>query len=179
VSPRFVLGFFLISADHSRVVEETRMSQSEQPDPAGAPGAVRLDLWLWAVRFFKTRSQAAEACRLGRVTRGDGDPVKPSRLVRLADEFCLHEDFLRRRVRVDRLLHRRVGAKLAGGYFTDLTPAAEIEKARSLRVEQRLGTPVFVPGMGRPTKAQRRALEAWHQAGKGSAAENDDEAEAG
>jgi ribosome-associated heat shock protein Hsp15 len=132
---------------------------------------VRLDVWLWAVRLFKTRSQAAEACRLGRVTRGDGDPMKPSRPVRPGDELCLREEFLTRRLRVDRVLDRRIAAKLVAGHLTDLTPAEEVEQARVQRVEQRLATPVFVPGAGRPTKAQRRALEAWHQAGQGGAGE--------
>lgn len=124
---------------------------------------MRLDVWLWAVRLFKTRAAAAEACRLGRVTRSDGEPVKASRLVRPGDELCLHEDFLVRRVRVDRLLARRVGARLVAGHLTDLTPAADVARARAMRLDQRLATPVFAPGAGRPTKAQRRALEAWER----------------
>jgi|GEM_PF-782013 len=140
-------------------------------EPAAAAGAVRLDVWLWAVRLFKTRSLAAEACRLGRVTRADGEPVKPSRAVRQGDELGVREEFLTRRLRVDGLPARRLGAKLVAGQFTDLTPPAEVEKARVLRLGQRLAAPTFVPGMGRPTKAQRRALEAWHLAGRGSADE--------
>lgn len=93
--------------------------------------------------------------------------MKPSRAVRVGDEVCLHEDFLVRRVRVDRVLARRVGAPLAAAHRTELTPAADLERARALRAEQRLATPVFVPGTGRPTKAQRRALEAWHRAARG------------
>jgi ribosome-associated heat shock protein Hsp15 len=137
------------------------------PVPPGGPAHARLDVWLWGVRLFKTRSQAAEACRLGRVTRPGGEAVKPSCPVRVGDEWCLHEEFLVRRVRVERLLARRIGAKLVPGHLTELTPPAEVEKARVRRAEQRMGAPVFVPGAGRPTKAQRRALEAWHQAGAG------------
>ncbi len=97
--------------------------------------------------------------------------MKPSRPVRPGDELCLREEFLTRRLRVDRVLDRRIAAKLVAGHLTDLTPAEEVEQARVQRVEQRLATPVFVPGAGRPTKAQRRALEAWHQAGQGGAGE--------
>ena len=141
---------------------------SSRPVPDEGPASVRLDVWLWAVRLFKTRSQAAEACRLGRVTRPDGEAVKPSRPVRPGDEWCLLEEFLVRRVRVERLLERRIGARLVPGHLTDLTPAADLERARARRAEQRMATPVFVPGAGRPTKAQRRALEAWHRAGQGA-----------
>lgn len=118
---------------------------------------------------------AAEACRLGRVTRPGGETVKPSRLVRPGDEWVLEEEFLKRRVRVERLLARRVGAKLVSLHLTDLTPADQLEKARLLRQEQRMTTPVFVPGAGRPTKAQRRALEAWHAATQGAAAGDEEE----
>ena len=137
------------------------------PALSGGPSRARLDVWLWAVRMFKTRSLAAEACRLGRVTRGDGAVVKPSSLVRPGDEWCVHEEFLVRRVRTERLVARRIGAKLVPGHVTELTPLAEVEKARVRRAEQRMGAPVFVPGAGRPTKAQRRALEAWHRSGAG------------
>ena len=134
---------------------------------SGAGESVRLDIWLWAVRLYKTRTQAAEACRLGRVLRGDGDPLKPSRLIRRGDEICIQEEFLVRRWRVDGLLARRVSAKLVAGQLTDLTPLEDVARAQTQRQEQRLSAPVFVPGAGRPTKAQRRALEAWHQAGRG------------
>lgn len=167
-----------VSCDQLRVADDFRPVSSDCPDQAGAAGTVRLDVWLWAVRLFKTRSQAAEACRLGRVTRGDGDAVKPSRPVRPGDELWLHEEFLRRRVRVERVLSRRVGAAVAASHLTELTSAAEIERARSLRAEQRLATPVFVPGTGRPTKAQRRALEAWHNAGQGRAGDDEHDAPA-
>lgn len=164
------------------VVMSDSLSGDHKQAAAGAagPATVRLDVWLWAVRLFKTRTAAAEACRLSRVTSVDGAPMKPSRAVRAGDELCLHEDFLVRRVRVDRVLERRVGAPVAAVHRTELTPAADLERARTLRAEQRLATPVFVPGAGRPTKAQRRALEAWHRAarGEGAGGEADDDQEA-
>jgi len=145
-------------------------------EAAGSRGdSVRLDVWLWAVRLFKTRSMATEACRLGRVTRPNGETVKPSRSVRTGDEWLLEEEFLKRRVRVEQLLNRRVGAKLVPRHMSDLTAPEELEKARLRRVEQRMTTPVFVPGAGRPTKAQRRALEAWHAAALGTAAAGEEE----
>ena len=141
------------------------------------PSSVRLDVWLWAVRLFKTRSLAAEACRLGRVVRPDGEVVKPSRMVRAGDEFFLHEEFLKRRVKAERLLAKRVGARLVAQFMIDLTPAEEVARARALRVEQRMATPAFAPGAGRPTKAQRRALEAWHAAAEGRVVEDGEVAE--
>jgi ribosome-associated heat shock protein Hsp15 len=156
---------------------------TEKGDPAAsdrdghAAAKVRLDVWLWAVRLFKTRSVAAEACRLGRVTRVDGEAVKPSRPMRAGDEVLIREEFLVRRLRVEQVLERRVGAKLVAAHMTDLTPLADIERARAFRLEQRLTTPVFVPGAGRPTKAQRRALEAWHRAGMGEGREGGGEEE--
>jgi len=149
-----------------RLVSDSTTGKSPVLADEGS-GGVRLDVWLWAVRVFKTRSQAAEACRLGRVTRCDGELVKPSRLVRPGDELVLKEDFLMRRVRVDHTVARRVSAKLAQGFLTDFTPPAEVERARELRRDQRLATPTFSPGTGRPTKAQRRALESWHRAMQG------------
>jgi hypothetical protein len=88
-------------------------------------------------------------------------------LIRRGDEICIQEEFLVRRWRVDGLLARRVSAKLVIGQLTDLTPLEDVARAQTQRQEQRLSAPVFVPGAGRPTKAQRRALEAWHQAGRG------------
>ena len=150
-------------------------AQSGQSHDRSTVDSVRLDVWLWAVRLFKTRSTAAEACRLGRVTRPDGEPVKPSRPVRPGDEWVVAEEFLKRRVRVEALLDRRVGAKLVARHMSDLTSVEDQERARALRQEQRMTAPVFVPGAGRPTKAQRRALEAWHTAAQGRVPADEEE----
>jgi len=168
----FLFGILLILGDQWGVGKGCDVTGGDS-DSAG-PGGVRVDVWLWAVRLYRTRSLAAEACRLGRVTRGAGEVIKPSRLVRVGDELWRREEFLCRRLRVDGLVERRVGAKLVAGLVTDVTPLEEVVRARELGVERRLSAPVFAAGAGRPTKAQRRALEAWHRAERGGA--DDDEA---
>lgn len=117
---------------------------------------VRIDKWLWAVRVFKTRSQATDACRSGKVTIG-GQLVKPSREVKIDDEVAvvIHPQFTRS-LRVIELLNTRVGAKLVENYAEDITPQEEydrLQKTRELNYERR------DPGVGRPTKKQRRDID--------------------
>jgi ribosome-associated heat shock protein Hsp15 len=118
----------------------------------------RLDKWLWAVRIFKTRSEAANACRLGRVTIG-GQPVKPSREIRIGDIIVVRKCDLILTVRVKAAPPQRVGASLVAEHLDDLTPDEERARARRLREEKRLASPTFSPGLGRPTKHQRRDME--------------------
>jgi ribosome-associated heat shock protein Hsp15 len=116
--------------------------------------SVRMDKWLWAVRVFKTRSLASDACRHGRVTIG-GLPVKASRDVRINDLIVVKKDELTRTFKVLQLLQQRVGAPAARDYAEDQTPASELQKAREPRF-----TPLFFrpKGSGRPTKKERRAI---------------------
>lgn len=118
------------------------------------PEPVRIDKWLWAVRVFKTRSLASDACRHGRVTIG-GLPVKASREVKINDVIVVKKDELTHTFKVLQLLHNRVGAPVAKEYAEDQTPASELQKA----CERRL-TPVFFrpKGSGRPTKKERRTI---------------------
>jgi ribosome-associated heat shock protein Hsp15 len=129
---------------------------------------VRLDKWLWAVRIYKTRSRATEACRSGHV-KIDGQSAKPAHEVRVNEMLAAHVGDITRTIRVLGLLDRRVGAAVARQYMTDLTPAAEYAKAR----EPDFRRPLFRPkGLGRPTKKDRRALEKMSRdAVEGSAAE--------
>ncbi len=117
--------------------------------------AVRIDKWLWAVRVFKTRSVAADACRRGHV-RLDDEPVKPSREVRAGDTLKVRAGDITRTVRVRGLIENRVGASLVPQYMEDLTPPEERARPRD---------PVLTawrpPGSGRPTKRERRRLQAW------------------
>ncbi len=120
----------------------------------GTPQSVRIDKWLWAVRIYKTRTLAAAACRNGRVTIS-GQPVKPSREVRINDLILAQNGDITRTMKVLGLLERRVGAAAVAEFAEDLTPPSEYEKPKS---------PVLPPlfhrpkGMGRPTKKDRRAL---------------------
>jgi ribosome-associated heat shock protein Hsp15 len=116
--------------------------------------SVRTDKWLWAVRVFKTRSLASDACRHGRVTVA-GVPVKASREVRVHDVIVVKKDELTRTFKVLQLLQQRVGAPAAKKYVEDQTPESELQKAREPRF-----TPLFfrAKGAGRPTKKERRAI---------------------
>jgi ribosome-associated heat shock protein Hsp15 len=113
---------------------------------------VRIDKWLWAARFFKTRSQAATACDGGKVDVND-QAVKPSRLLRPGDLVKVTLDRGRRRiVKVNALDDRRGPATTARALYDDLTPA---EPPRSRRAPP----PYRPPGAGRPTKRERRDLD--------------------
>lgn len=116
---------------------------------------VRIDKWLWAVRVFKTRSLATDACRNGRVTIA-GQPVKPSREVRIGEIIVVQKDELTRTFKVLGLLEQRVGAPKAKEFVEDLTPPSEFQKKR----EPNFLPPIYRPkGAGRPTKKDRRALD--------------------
>lgn len=131
----------------------------------GVPETVRADLWLWAVRIYKTRSLAAAACRKGQV-RVQGQSIKPARNLRAGDELHVERGYLMAHFRVRALLEQRVGAKLVGAYLEDLTTDEEREKARLLAEQNR---PLAHPanGKGRPTKKDRRQMEEWSEAEAG------------
>lgn len=119
-----------------------------------APAEVRVDKWLWAVRVFKTRSLAIEACNAGHVKIA-GQRVKPSRSVHPGEIITAQVGEVLRTVKVVALLDHRVGAPLVPRFMEDLTPAAELQKPR-----QTAATPLFhrPKGSGRPTKRDRRLL---------------------
>ncbi len=116
---------------------------------------LRIDKYLWAVRLYKTRSLATEACRCGHVRCG-GQPLKASHEVRVGEVYEISIEQLHRVVEVKGLLGTRVGAKLVPDYMADLTPPEEyerIELARRFAFEKR------DRGSGRPTKRERRDIE--------------------
>jgi ribosome-associated heat shock protein Hsp15 len=126
------------------------------PVPDAAPNAAsRLDKWLWAVRIFRTRALATDACRAGSVEIG-GQSAKPAREVRPGDVVEVRQGLVHRTLRVAAVPRSRVGAKLVPEYCTELTPAAEFEKAREQRLQHWLERE---RGSGRPTKRDRRALD--------------------
>ncbi|WP_150460959.1 RNA-binding S4 domain-containing protein [Nesterenkonia ebinurensis] len=116
----------------------------------GPVAPVRVDAWLWAVRMFKTRSAATEACRAGKV-KIDGDPVKPA--LKISPGVRLHVSrpgF----VVILEVVHthaKRVGAPVARLAYQDHSP--EQLKPREV------GLPIRERGTGRPTKRERRQLE--------------------
>ena len=116
---------------------------------------VRVDKWLWAVRLFKTRSQAAEACR-GNKIKIDDVSVKPSREIHTGDILEVHVQGIKKRVRVLQPVKNRVSAKLVPELMEDLTPAEELEKLEMIR---QLNYEKRDRGAGRPTKKERRIIE--------------------
>jgi ribosome-associated heat shock protein Hsp15 len=115
----------------------------------------RLDKWLWAVRVFKTRSLATDACRAGSVTVND-QPAKPARDVRAGETITVKQGLVLRTLRVIGVPKSRVGPKLVATFCADLTPPEEIAKARANPIQQFLARE---KGSGRPTKRDRRLLD--------------------
>jgi ribosome-associated heat shock protein Hsp15 len=112
---------------------------------------VRVDRWLWAVRLTKTRSGAAQACRAGHV-QVNGVRAKPASTVKVEDTVRVRVGERERVVEVVRLIEHRVGAELAAACLVDHSPPPPPRDplARSGRRD---------PGMGRPTKRDRRHLD--------------------
>jgi ribosome-associated heat shock protein Hsp15 len=111
----------------------------------------RVDQWLWAVRLFKTRSAATEACRGGHV-RVNGKPVKASHPVRIGDRVEALVHGRQRDLEVVRVIDKRVGAAVADGCLIDHSPPPP-EKDESVAWFQR------DRGSGRPTKRERRTID--------------------
>lgn len=121
---------------------------------SGAPstsGSVRLDAWLWAVRLYKTRSAATAACRGGHV-RLNGEPAKAAAGVVVGDQVRVRQSGFDRTLEVTGLLSKRVGAPVAAKAYIDHTPAREKVSVPLVPVRDR--------GAGRPTKRERRELDA-------------------
>ena len=117
--------------------------------------AVRIDKWLWSVRLFKTRSQATEACRSGKISMMEQE-VKPSRDVQEGDIIEVRTGPLIKTVKVLQLIKTRVSAKIAAECYEDLTPAEEYEKLKQMR---ETNYEYRQKGIGRPTKRERRMIE--------------------
>ena len=116
--------------------------------------SIRIDKWLWTVRVFKTRTQAADACKGGKVKIG-GQNVKASREIKAGEIVEIQLGILRKVIKVKQLVKNRVGAKLVPDLIEDLTPVEEYEKMDLLR---QLNHEKRDRGAGRPTKKERRDL---------------------
>jgi len=112
---------------------------------------MRIDVWLWAVRLFKTHSAASTLLRTGRV-RVNGTVAKPSTAIKIADTITWRDPLRDREVVVLELVPKRVGAPLAVQAYTDLSPAIPPR-------EQSLAVGLRDRGSGRPTKRERRDLD--------------------
>ena len=117
--------------------------------------AVRLDKYLWAIRVYKTRTDATDACKGGKV-RVNGSDIKPSKGVKVGDVITARKGAVVYTYKVLELIDKRQGAKLVSRYAENLTPQEELDKLRA-PVET-----FFLKrdrGAGRPTKKDRRQME--------------------
>ena len=118
------------------------------------PKSVRIDKYLWAVRVYKTRTLATEACKKGRVSMDDA-PAKASRMVSAGDVIEVKKMPVNYSYRVKEPIEKRVGAKIVDLFVENITPQEEMQKLE-------LQDDFFVKrdrGAGRPTKKERRLLD--------------------
>ncbi|MDE6079940.1 MAG: RNA-binding S4 domain-containing protein [Duncaniella sp.] len=115
---------------------------------------VRVDKWLWAMRVFKTRTIATDACKKGRVLMG-GQPVKPSRTVKPGDIVDVRRPPVTYTFRVKAVTQNRLGAKLVPDYMENLTPQSQLDLLDVVRIS---GFIDRRKGLGRPTKREGRDL---------------------
>ena len=116
---------------------------------------VRIDKYLWSIRVYKTRSDATDACKGGKI-RINGADIKPSRTVRQGDVITVRKGAVTYTYRVISPIDKRQGAKLVSEYAENLTPQEELDKLRA-PVET-----FFLKrdrGSGRPTKKERRQMD--------------------
>ena len=119
---------------------------------------MRVDLWAWAVRLFKTRTIAAAACKKSHILI-NGQRCRAAKQVRVGDEIKVRQGLLTRTVVVGGILKRRVSAKDAPDYLIDLTPESEYLRVAEIVKEGRESAPRREAGAGRPTKRDRREIE--------------------
>ena len=117
----------------------------------------RIDKWLWAARIFKTRSIAADACKNGRVTI-KGINVKPSHTIKAGEVVSVKKPPITYSFEVLQTIEKRVGAKLVPEVYKNVTDAKQYELLEMSRIS---GFVDRARGTGRPTKKDRRQLDAF------------------
>lgn len=117
----------------------------------------RIDKWLWAARIFKTRSIAADACKNSRVTL-NGSNVKPSRMVKEGEVISVKKPPIIYSFKILKAIEQRVGAKLVPEIYENVTDPKQYEILQMSRIS---GFVDRAHGTGRPTKKERRALDAF------------------
>ena len=117
---------------------------------------LRLDKYLWAIRLFKTRTQAATACDTGKI-KFNGTQAKAAKHITVSDEYEVKTEAKRWRIKVTGLLYKRVKFEEAIKYYIDITPQEEIQRlqyqAASFHTGKRQSK------IGRPTKKERRDMD--------------------
>lgn len=118
---------------------------------------IRVDKWMWAVRIFKSRTKATDACKKGHVKMGESK-LKAASLVSVGDKISIFKGGYNLEFKVNKVIGKRVSATLAQPCYDNLTPIEELNKFKNWFIgkaapERRM------PGTGRPTKKERRELE--------------------
>ena len=116
---------------------------------------VRVDKYLFAMRLYKTRTIAADACKKGRITMG-GAQLKPARTFHIGDVFSVRKGPITYTYRIKQLSENRLGAKLVPDYLQDITAPDQLELLELARLAGQTGRD---RGTGRPTKKDRREIE--------------------
>ena len=116
---------------------------------------VRIDKWLWAVRLYKTRSLAAEACKKGKVLIQNVS-VKPSRAIKIGDIIQIKQNPVLYSFKVLELAQNRMNAKLVPGFMENVTTPDQLELIELGKLAAQTNR---LRGTGRPTKKERRDLE--------------------
>ena len=122
-----------------------------------ANDSARIDKWLWAARIFKTRSIASDACKNGRVTI-NGVNVKPSHMIKEGETISVKKPPITYSFKVLKCIEQRVGAKLIPEIYENVTDAKQYELLEMSRIS---GFVNRARGTGRPTKKDRRSLDAF------------------
>lgn len=117
----------------------------------------RIDKWLWAARIFKTRSIAADACKNGRITI-NGTNVKPAHMVKAGETVCVRKPPVTYSFKILQTIEQRVGAKMIPLIYENVTTADQYELLEMNRIS---GFVDRARGTGRPTKKERRSLDAF------------------
>jgi ribosome-associated heat shock protein Hsp15 len=116
---------------------------------------LRIDKYLWAIRAFKTRTLASDACKAGRI-KLEGQNIKASREVKIGEVYQVAKGIERRVIKVTGLLENRVDAKTAVNFYEDITPVEQTQAFKSM-----FQAPILKRdrGAGRPTKKDRREID--------------------
>jgi len=118
---------------------------------------VRIDKWLWAVRLYKTRNKATEACKKGRIIIGDL-PVKPSREIQSGEIVKIKRPPITRSYKILSIAEKRMSASKISEFVEEVTPDEEIEL---LNMQKHMRVLSRKPGAGRPTKKERRDMDSF------------------
>jgi ribosome-associated heat shock protein Hsp15 len=121
----------------------------------------RVDKWLWAVRIYKSRSMATDACKAGKI-RINGASLKPSYMLGVEETIEVRKNGFNLIFKVKDIIEKRVSATLAAPCFEDHTPPEELNKYRDWYVGKS-GAEIRDRGEGRPTKKERRDIDEYKE----------------